>query len=42
MKYLGHIMCSDLSDDEDMMRQRRHLYSRECHISNFSYVFDRC
>ena len=21
MKYLGHIICSDLSDDEDMMRQ---------------------
>ena len=25
VKYLGHIICSDLSDDEDMMRQRRHL-----------------
>ena len=24
-KYLGHIICSDLSDDEDMIRQRRHL-----------------
>ena len=23
VKYLGHIICSDLSDDEDMMRQRR-------------------
>ena len=22
VKYLGHIICSDLSDDEDMMRQR--------------------
>ena len=26
VKYLGHIICSDLSDDEDMMRQRRYLY----------------
>ena len=24
VKYLGHIICSDLSDDEDIMRQRRH------------------
>ena len=48
VKYLGHrprsIICSDLSDDEDMMRQRRHLYlcSRECYFSKFPYVFDRC
>ena len=28
MKYLGHIICSDLSDDEDMMRQRRYLYAQ--------------
>ena len=34
VKYLGHIICSDLSDDEDMMRQRRHLCSRE----NMSYL----
>ena len=27
-KYIGHIICSDLSDDEDMMRQRRHLYAQ--------------
>ena len=26
VKYLGHIICIDLSDDEDMMRQRRYLY----------------
>ena len=46
VKYLGHIICSDLSDDEDMMRQRRHLYiyaqgkviSRTFHI----HVFNRC
>ena len=25
VKYLGHIICNDLSDDEDMVRQRRHL-----------------
>ena len=28
VKYLGHIICSDLSYDEDMMRQRRHLYAQ--------------
>ena len=28
VKYLGHIICSDLSDDEDMMRQRRYLYAQ--------------
>ena len=28
VKYLGHIICSDLSDGEDMMRQRRHLYAQ--------------
>ena len=27
VKYLGHIICSD-SDDEDIMRQRRHLYAQ--------------
>ena len=27
VKYLGHI-CSDLSDDEDMMKQRRYLYAQ--------------
>ena len=27
VKYLGHIICSDLSDDEDMMRQRRFVCS---------------
>ncbi len=33
VKYLGHIICSDLSDDEDMMRQRRHLYAQGNAIS---------
>ena len=28
VKYLGHMICSDLSDDGDMMRQRRHLYAQ--------------
>ena len=43
VKYLGHIICSDLSDDEDMMRQRRHLYAQGNAISrSFHYVFDRC
>ena len=27
VKYLGHIICSNMSDDEDMMRQRRQLYA---------------
>ena len=26
VKYLGHIICNDMSDDDDMMRQRRQLY----------------
>ena len=43
VKYLGHIICSDLRDDEDMMRQRRHLYAQGNAISRkFPYVFDRC
>ena len=33
MKYLGHIICSDLSDDGDMVRQRRHLYAQGNGIS---------
>ena len=28
VKYLGHIICNDMSDDDDMMRQRRHLYAQ--------------
>ena len=28
MRYLEHIICSDLSDDEDKMRQRRHIYAQ--------------
>ena len=28
VKYLGHIICNDKSDDDDMMRQRRHLYAQ--------------
>ena len=44
VKYLGHIICSDLSDDEDMMRQRRYLYaqgnvlSRSFHMCSISYL----
>ena len=33
VKYLGHIIYSDLSDDEDIMRQRRHLYAQGNAIS---------
>ena len=38
VKYLGHIICNDMSDDDDMMRKRRQLYdqgnvlSRRFHI----------
>ena len=28
VKYLGHIICNDLTDDDDMMRQRRQLYAQ--------------
>ena len=43
VKYLGHIICSDLSDDEDMMRLRpSSICSREYYFSKFAYVFDRC
>ena len=28
VKYLGHIICNDMSDDDDMMRQRRQLYAQ--------------
>ena len=42
VEHLGHIICSDLSDDEDMMRQRRLLYaqgnviSRSFHMSSIA------
>ena len=43
VKCLGHIICTDLSDYEDMMRHRRHLLcSRECYFTKFPYVFNRC
>ena len=28
VKYLGHIICNDMSDDDDMMRQKRQLYAQ--------------
>ena len=31
IKYLGHIICNDMSDDDDMMRQRRQLYA-QCNV----------
>ena len=42
VKYLGHIICSYLSDDEDMMRQTRHLHAQGNVISRSFHVFDRC
>ena len=38
IKYLDRIICNDMSDDDDIMRQRRHLYaqgnvlSMRCHM----------
>ena len=26
VKYLGHVIANDMTDDADMMRQRRQLY----------------
>ena len=28
VKNIGHIICNDLTDDNDMMRQRRQLYAQ--------------
>ena len=39
VKYLGHIICSDLSDDEDMMRQRRYLYAQGNVLSRSFHKF---
>ena len=39
VKYLGHVITNDMTDDADMMRQRRQLhYSRQCLIKAISYV----
>ena len=43
VKYLGHIICNDMSDDDDMMRQRRQLYaqgnvlSRRFHMCSLTF-----
>ena len=43
VNYLGHIICNDMSDDDDMMRQRRQLYaqanvlSRRFHMCSLYY-----
>ena len=41
VKYLGHIICNDMSDDDDMMRQRRQLYAQGNVLSRrfHNYVF---
>ena len=28
VKYIGHVICNDMSNDDDMMRQRRQLYAQ--------------
>ena len=40
VKYLGHIICNDMSDDDDMMRQVTIIVcSGQCSIEAFPYVF---
>ena len=41
VKYLGHIICNDLSDDDDdMMRQRLQLYAQGNVISRrFQFLY---
>ena len=36
VKYLGHVIANHMTDDADMMRQRRQLY-RQCLIKAISY-----
>ena len=37
--YLGHIICNDLSDDEDMLKQLRSLY---CKANTLIIRFSQC
>ena len=39
VKYLGHIICNDMSNDDDMMRQRRQLYAQGNVLSRRFHVF---
>ena len=39
VNYLGHIICNDMSDDDDMMRQRRQLYAQGNVLSRRFHVF---
>ena len=39
VKYLGHIICNDMSDDDDMMRQRRQLYAQGNVLSRRFHIF---
>ena len=38
VKYLGHIICNDMSDHDDM-RQRRQLYAQGNVLSRRFHVF---
>ena len=33
VKYLGHVIANDMTDDDDMMRQRRQLYALDNALS---------
>ena len=39
VKYLCHIICTDMSNDDDMMRQRRQLYAQGNVLSRRFHVF---
>ena len=39
VKYLGHVITNDMSDDADMTRQiRQYICTRQCLIKAISYV----
>ena len=40
--YLGHIISDDLSDDQDILRQRRKLYAQGNTLSQVQYVLCTC
>ena len=39
LKYLGHIICNDMYDDDYMMIQRRQLYAQGNVLSRRFHVF---
>ena len=39
VKFLGHIICNDLNDDDDMMRQMCQLYAQGNVISRRFHMY---